>query len=335
MRYAIIGSGIAGITAAKTLREHNQDTEIVVYTAEVHPFGLYARKDLTRALINGIQNADDLLIESESSLKQQRIEVRYEEVLRVFTHLKQVLQHRHIRLNYDRLLLATGATPRVVDAPGIHYVGVHQMRNFEDASLIEAWMPELQQTGAVVIGGGILGIDMAYMLNRRGVPTTLIVRETQLGSPVLSAWEAEQAAQALQAQGVKLILGETLAAYLSEDDRLLDGVRLGNGQVLTARMALCTVGVHPTTDFLIESDIEIDGQSGAILVNNALQTAAQDVYAAGNCAQVNGYIAHTWAQSAEQGQIAALNMLGENAFYLPPRQEKVLPLVLQSAPTPV
>jgi len=330
MRYAIIGGGIAGITAAKTIREHAPDAKITVYTFEVHPFGLYARKDMARRLMIGIQDGDELLIESESTLAEQGIELHYEEVLRVFPHLKQVLLPRHIRLNYDRLLLATGATPRIIDAPGLHYIGVHQVRNYEDISLIEAWMPQLQQSGAVVIGGGILGIDMAYALNRRGVPTTLVAREKRLGIPSLSETDAVLVEERLRADGVQIVLGETLTAYLSEDDRVLDGVRLSNGRIVPGRMALCTVGVSPTTDFLVESDVEIDAETGAVWVNAMLQTSQTDIYAAGNCVQIDGYIARTWKQSAEQGRVAALNMLGQPTAYQPPTAETISPLILES-----
>ncbi len=330
MRYAIIGGGVAGITAAKTLREHAPDAKITVYTFEIHPFGLYARKDMARRLITGIQDGDELLLESEATLAEQGIELHYEEVLRVFPHLKQVLLPRHIRLNYDRLLLATGATPCIIDAPGLHYIGVHQVRNYEDISLIEAWMPQLQQSGAVVIGGGILGMDMAYALNRRGVPTTLVAREKHLGIPSLSETDAALAEKCLRAEGMQIVLGETLAAYLSEDNRVLDGVRLSSGRIIPGRMALCTVGVSPTTDFLIESEVEIDAETGAIWVNANLQTNQPNVYAAGNCAQIDGYIARTWKQSAEQGRVAALNMLGQSTLYHPPVAETITPLILES-----
>lgn len=330
MRYAIVGGGVAGITAAKTLREHAPDAKITVYTFEIHPFGLYARKDLARRLAFGVQDADELLIESEASLAEQGIDLQYEEVLRVFPHLKQVLQPRHIRLNYDRLLLATGATPRIIDVPGLHYIGVHQVRNYEDVSLIEAWMPKLQQSGAAIIGGGILGIDMAYALTRRGVPTALIAREKRLGVPALSETESALVEERLRADGVEIILGETLQAYLSEDDRMLDGIRLSSGRIIPGRMALCTVGITPTTDFLTESGIQIDPETNAIPVNTLLQTSEPDIYAAGNCAQVNGYIAHNWAQSAEQGRMAALNMLGQAHHYQPPVFETVTPLIMEA-----
>jgi len=334
MDYVIIGSGIAGMTAAKTIREHDPDSEITLYTYEFHPVGCYARKDLARRLMTELVEPDVLLIDREALLAKQGIHVEYEEVVRVAPHLRQVLFPHYARKPYDRLLIASGATPRLVDAPGLHFIGVHQLRNYEDASLIEAWMPQLRQVGAVVIGGGILGIDAAYMLNRRGVPTTLIAREKRLGAPSLSETDAALSAERLRDEGIEVILNDTLAAYLSEDDRVLDGVRLGSGRILSARMALCAVGVRPTTDFLNESGITLDSETGGVVVNHAMQTHFEDVYAAGNCALVDGYIAGNWEQSAIQGKVAGLNMVGQTAHFTPPTSESVVPLVLEGVAQP-
>lgn len=331
MEYVIIGSGIAGMTAAKTIREFDADGSITLYTNEFHPVGCYARNDLIRRLTVELVEPEVLLIDAPAFLDRLGIHVEYEEITRVVPHMNQILHPHYARKTYDRLLIASGATPRLVDAPGLQFIGVHQLRNYEDASLIEAWMPQLQQVGAVVIGGGILGMDAAYMLNQRGVPTTLVAREKRLGVPRLSEAEAYIAQERLVQAGIEVILGDMLAAYLSEDDRVLDGVRLKSGRIITARMALCAVGVYPTTDFLQESGIPLDPNSGAVTVNAAMQTVFSDVYAAGNCAVVDGYISSNWEQSAAQGRIAGLNMVGQSAHFTPSNEESWKPLILETA----
>lgn len=330
MEYVIIGSGIAGMSAAKTIRQHDQVGGITLFTNEFHPVGCYARKDLARRLMAELAEPEDLLTETPAELAEQNIRVVYEDIARVLPHMNQVLYGHYARKNYDRLLIASGSIPRLVDADGVHLIGVHQLRNYEDASLIEAWMPQLQQSGAVVIGGGILGIDAAYVLNYRGVPTTLVAREARLGIGHFSEAEATQVEERLKFEGVQVVLNATLEAYLSEDERVLDGVRLSNGRIIGARMALCAVGVRPSTGFLDESGIVLDEVSGGINVGSSMQTNFTEIYAAGGCASVDGIIASTWTQSAEQGRIAGLNMVGQSAAYSP-EPATFTPLVLQAS----
>lgn len=317
MRYIIIGAGIAGISAAKTLRAQDPSSEILVYTVEFHPMGFYDRKNLARRLATGLQHQDEFLLDTIESLKKENIHLEYKEIERVFPSANEVLFPHSIRLKYDRLLLALGATPKIVEAPGIHLIGVHQLRTFDDAWLVEQWIPELRENGAVVIGSGLLGLDMAYALRERGVRTTLVVRESYVGAPWLPERVAQFIEQRLQLDGIEVITGETVTAYLSEDERLLDAVQLSNGHVIPARMALCAVGVRPSTGLAEEGAIELDETSSGIVVNEHFQTNYPNVYAAGNCASVNGLIAHNWTLSAEQGQIAALNMAGQPTPYQP------------------
>lgn len=329
MRYSIIGSGIAGVTAAKTIREHSADAEIRLYADEYHPLGLYARKDLARALAGGLDNYNHYLIDSIAELERQGIQFIQQAIPCIYPNMNQIFVNHAFRSNYDKLLIATGATPMLVNAPGHHLLGVHQLKTYDDASLIEDWLPDLQQNGVVIVGGGILGMDMAYALRQRGIPVTLVVREARLGTPVMGENEAIQAEQRLSALGVTILLGCKVSAFLSEDGRLLDAVVLDDGQTLRARMALCCIGVRPTTDFLKDSGVEIDDLTGAVLVNAYMQTNYSNIYAAGSCALTPSLLARTWAIAAEQGKIAALNMLGQQIQYHMDRVETFEPLVME------
>lgn len=330
MKYIIAGSGIAGITAAKTIREHDPDADIVVYTAELQT-GLYARRDLARHLAADKMALEHVYVERPEDLARLNIQVIYDPVIRVYARLGQVLVNHAIRQRYDRLLLASGVTPRLVEVPGHSLLGVHQAWNYEDFTFIENWMPDIMAAGAVVIGGGILGLDMAYALCQRGVPTTLVVREPRVGTPRLTPDEAQLAEEALRQHGVDIITGQTVAAYWSEDGKLLDGVQLSDGRRISARLAVCAVGVRPNTEFLEDSGLEVDDDTGGIVVNSQLRTHFEPVFAAGSCALVNGQIACTWAQAQEQGRIAGLNMVGHMTEYSITVPHHIWPLVLEAA----
>src|SRR5215813_11242020 len=101
MRYVIIGGGVAGVTAAKTIRQHDPAGDVRVLNFDYHPLGLYARKDMARRLAQGSVSQDDLLLESQAQLAQQGITFEYREVLRVFSRNHQVMLPHHIRKSYD------------------------------------------------------------------------------------------------------------------------------------------------------------------------------------------------------------------------------------------
>lgn len=329
MRYLIIGSGVAGVTAAKTIRAYEADAEIRMYADEYHPLGLYARKDLARGLSTGLSKPEDFLIESVDDLERQGISFIQQAIPCIYPNLNQIFVSHAFRANYDRLLIATGATPMLVNAPGHHLLGVHQLRTYDDASMIEDWLPDLQRSGAVIVGGGILGMDMAYALRRRGIPVALVAREAHLGAPLMNDAEGWQIEERLRAIGVELILGHKVESFFSEDGKLLDAVILDDGQTLPARMALCCIGVRPTTDFLEGSGINIDGITGAVIVNANMQTNIPNVYAAGTCALTPSLLARNWSTAAEQGRVAALNMLGQRVQYHVDSVGSLEPLVME------
>ncbi|HEX2619557.1 MAG TPA: NAD(P)/FAD-dependent oxidoreductase [Phototrophicaceae bacterium] len=325
MRYIIIGSGIAGVTAAKTLRQHDPEAQITVFAEEYHPLGLYARKDLARQLAIGLGESEALLIERDNDLKSQGITFVHQPIPRIYPDLNQIFVNHAFRANYDKLLITTGATPMLVDVSGHHLLGVHQLRTYDDATLIEDWISELRELGAIIIGGGILGLDMTYALLQRGVPVTLVVRESRLGVPLLSVDEAQVVEDYLRGEGVTLMLECEVSAFLSEDGKLLDSVELNNGQVIHTGMALCCIGVRPTTAFLEDSGINVDSITGGVVVNAHFQSNIDNIYAAGGCALVDGNLSRNWATAAEQGRIAALNMLGHETVFAPLASENIEP----------
>lgn len=317
MRYVIVGSGIAGITAAQTIRQYDSDAKINVFSDEIHPLGLYDRKSLARRLPDGIGAEEEFLLVGKQELAAQNIEINYEEVIRAFPRRKQVLLNHAIRMEYDRLLIACGATPMLVDVPGLQLMGVQQLGSYEDIARIESWIPEMQDVGAVILGNELLGLEMAYALRRRGVPTTIVVEENQLAARYLPETTAQFLEKRLLDDGVTIIYGQKASAFESDDHRVLDAVRLDDGRELPARMGLSTIGVRPSTDWLEDSGLEIDEESDAILVNSRLQTNFEHTYAAGSCAMIEGYWANNWEHAQEQGLTAALNMLGQETTYQP------------------
>lgn len=323
MEYAILGATVAGIQAAKTIRQQDPKAKIYVVSFEVNPFGYYDRELMPQHLLRGASNPDDGLIEDAKTLKAQGIELDYNLMEAVFPRSNQLLLNHGIRRQYDQLLLAMESTPKIHEAPGASWLGVHQLRIYEDITWIENWMDTLKEAGVVIISHGIhnldndgkLGLEMCYVLKQRGVDVTYVTSQAYVGAPFLDAAAGERIERKLAANGIQVITNQTVTAYLSEDQAVLDAVELSDGRTIAARMALSTVGTVPTIDVVEDNGLEIDEDSDAIIVNEKMQTNIPNIFAAGSVASLNGYIAHTSQQSAEQGRVAALNMLGQETAY--------------------
>lgn len=325
MKYAILGATVAGIQAAKTIRQHDPSADIFVVSFEINPLGYYDREQMPQHLIRGASNPDDGLIEDAKTLATQGIHLEYDLMEAVFPRSNQLLLNHGIRRDYDQLLLAMESTPMLHEAPGTNWIGVHQLRIYEDITWIENWMGALEEKGAAIISNGIhnfdndgkLGLEMCYALKQRGVDVTYITSADRVGAPYFDAAVSERIERKLLADDVQIIKDQTVTTYLSDDDAVLDAVELADGRKIPARMALSTIGVLPTIDVIEEHGIDVDDDSNAVIVNDRLQTNIANIYAAGSVASVNGYIAHSSEQAAKQGHTAALNMLGEQATYTP------------------
>lgn len=325
MKYAILGATVAGISAAKTIREHDPEGNIFVVSFEINPFGYYDREQMPQHLARGASNPDEGLIEDAKTLAAQGIHLEYDLMEAVFPRSDQLLLNHGIRKEYDRLLLAMESTPMIHEAPGANWIGVHQLRIYEDITWVENWMSALQEQGAVIISHGIhnmdndgkLGLEMCYALRERGVKVTYVTQVEHVGAPYLNSAVGERIEQKMAADGIQVITGQSVVAYQSDDEAVLDAVELADGRRIPTRMALSTIGVLPTIDVIEERGIDVDEESDAVIVNNQMQTNIPNIYAAGSVASVNGYIAHNSEQAAEQGRVAALNMLGQNQDYTP------------------
>jgi nitrite reductase (NADH) large subunit len=325
MNYAILGATVAGISAAKTIREFDPNGDVFVVSFEINPLGYYDREQMPQHLVRGAANPDDGLIEDAQSLAAQGIHLEYDLMEAVFPRSNQLLLNHGIRRSYDCLLLAMESTPMIHEAPGAHWIGVHQLRIYEDITWIENWIEQLQQYGAVIISQGVstmdndgkLGLEMCYALRSRGVDVTYVTQANHVGSPFLAKPIADCIQRKMESDGISVVTGQSVTAYHSDDEAVLDAVLLGDGRRIPTRMALSTVGVRPTIDVIEDQGINIDEESGAVVVNVQMQTNLPNIYAAGSVASLDEYIAHNSQQAAEQGRIAALNMLGQSATYTP------------------
>jgi NADPH-dependent 2,4-dienoyl-CoA reductase/sulfur reductase-like enzyme/rhodanese-related sulfurtransferase len=225
--------------------------------------------------------------------------------------LRDLATGKEETLPFDRLILATGALPSVPSVPGRELEGITTLQSMNDADYLRRVRDEKKIKKAVVIGGGLIGIETCEALQLAGIEITVIELLPQLLT--FLDWEMAKLVEAhVRSKGVNVITGNGLAAFLGENGRLT-GVKLANGTELPCELAVVAVGVKPSSRLAQEAGLAV-GEKGGILVNEYMQTSDPDIYAAGDCVEIVHRITGKRSH-APYGDLANLEgrVAGENA----------------------
>jgi 3-phenylpropionate/trans-cinnamate dioxygenase ferredoxin reductase component len=311
--FVIVGAGLAGAKAAETLREEGFDGSVVLLGAEPHR--PYERPPLSKDYVRGEAERDAAFVHEEGWYDEHNVELRTGSgVTGLNIDAREVELESGERIGYSRLLLATGAEPRVLPLPGADLEGVHYLRTFEDSDTLRA---AIEQGGhAVVIGAGWIGSEIAASARTKGMDVTLV---EQLAFPlerVIGPEVGEIYAAIHRDHGVEM-LGETGVDAIEGDGRA-ERVRLKGGKTIDADLVVVGVGVAPRTKLAQVAGLETDN---GIVADQLLATAAGDVFVAGDAANAfhpfyeqRVRVEH-WHNALEQGPAAARNMLGKDEPY--------------------
>jgi len=214
-------------------------------------------------------------------------------------------------LPYDTLIVATGAIPSIPRVPGYDLEGITTMQTMEDADYLRKIRDGKKIAKAVMIGGGLIGIETCEALQLAGIEITVIELLPQLLT--FLDWELAKLVEShIRSQGVNVITGNGLAAFLGDNGRL-SGVKLANGTELPCELAVVAVGVKPNTGIARAAGLAI-GEKGGLLVNDYMQTSDPSIYAAGDCVEIDHRITGKKTH-APYGDLANLQgrVAGENA----------------------
>lgn len=221
-------------------------------------------------------------------------------------------------LRYDYLVLATGARPATPPIDGIHFRNIFQARTPEDAIAIERFLEEHPGVEAVVVGGGAIGLEMAEALTLRGAKVTVV----EAYSHVLPPFEPEIALlvqKHLEEKGVRVLTGTKVLRFEDDGEGYVANVVTEKGDI-PARMVLIATGVVPNVELAKECGLKI-GETGAIWVNESMQTSDPYIYAVGDCAETVNLItgrrvfAPLGSTANKQGRVAAINICGGHAVF--------------------
>ena len=314
-RYVIIGSGAAGIAAAESIRRQDAGGEIVLLSEE--RAGYYSRPGLAYFL-TGELNEKQLFPFSGRDFEELGVRRHHARVVRIHPADHLVELHDGSYLGYDRLLLATGANAARSKVPGADLKGVVQLDSLGDARRILSMTRRRQ--AAVVVGGGITALELVEGLVANGVKTHYFLRRDRYWHNVLDETESRIIEQRLVEHGVQVHHNTELTEILGQKGRV-SGVRTKDGRTIRCSLVGIAIGVRPRFELARGSGLQVDR---GILVDECLQTSEQDIFAAGDVAQVydpftgKSVVDSLWGPARGQGSAAGLNMTGNRTVYSKP-----------------
>ena len=315
MHIVIIGNGIAGITAARYIRKLS-DHEITVISGESDHF--YSRTALMYVYM-GHMTYNDIKPYEDWFWKKNRINLVRAFAQSVETERKSVRLSTGQVISYDKLIFATGSKSNKLQWPGRNLRGVQGLYGLTDLALMEQHTDGIER--AVVVGGGLIGMEMCEMLRSHNINVTLIVREANCWQDALPAEEAAMISRHVREHHVDLMTNTEVKQMLGDELGKVTAVETVDGQIIECQFVGLAVGVHPNLDIARNSP-PIEFKRG-ILVNEYLETNVPDVYAVGDCVQHRQPppgrkpIEQVWYTGKIQGTTVAKTICGHRTAYVP------------------
>ncbi len=314
----IIGNGISGITAARHIRKLS-DKQITVISSETDAF--FSRTALMYVYMGHMRFEDTQPYESWF-WKKNNIQLKKGFVSKVHTEKKQLEFNDGEFFDYDTLLIATGSKPNKFGWPGQNAKGVTGLYHKQDLETVEKYAPNNQVCKrAVIVGGGLIGIELAEMLHSRNIPVTFLVREQSFWDGVLPKQESQLINKEIKDNHIDLRLGVNLKEIrTNEDGKVTSVIVAETGEEIACDMVGLTAGVSPNIDFLRDSAIEV---GRGVKVNQFLETNIPNIYAIGDCAEQRQAIGNrrtieaVWYTGRMMGETVAQTVCGNRITYKP------------------
>ena len=314
----IIGNGISGVTAARHIRKLS-DKRITIISAETDHF--FSRTALMYIYMGHMKYEHTKPYENWF-WEKNKIELKRAYVKQIKHTDKQIIFEDEGKMTYDKLILAVGSKSNKFGWPGQDLEGVQGLYSFQDLQSLEEYAPNNKVCKrAVIVGGGLIGIELAEMLHTRGIPVTFLVREASFWNVVLPKGESEMINRHIMNHHIDLRLGVNLKEILADENGRARAVVIAEtGEEIPCNVVGLTAGVSPNIDFLKDSGIEL---GRGIKVNRYLETNVPDVYAIGDCAEQHEAIGNrrtieaVWYTGRMMGETLAQTICGNRIQYNP------------------
>ncbi len=308
MKYAVIGNSAAGVFAMEAIREIDKESNIIMFTDEPGP--AYSRCLTTHYLADGVSEGQ-MLIRAEDFYRRHNIDTRFGTEVTGLDPVQGKIKCRDgHEVSFDRLLIASGASPVLPEIPGIQSEGVYTLRTIKDAKAIK--QRALPGGRAVVLGAGPVGLKTAYALLLWGMQVTVVAGSPQILSQVMDHAGARLIQSHLEDNGMKFYLGYQVEEFFTSDKGAVSAVKLDDQTELPCSIVVVGKGIKPNTGFL---GTEFNIKRG-LVVDEYLETSRSGIFAAGDVAETfdiagqDARVNATWPNAAAQGRVAGRNMAG-------------------------
>jgi len=318
-RIVIIGAHAAAVDAASAARKTDRTSEIILLTTEKHAG--YSRCGIPFVIGGHIHNFTDLIVYPSSYYQMMKLDLRRETTAtNVDSKAKTVeIQDKTGKtetLSYDSLIFATGANAFIPPIKGKEKPGLMTVRSIEDGERIDQTIKDGAKTG-VVMGAGLIGLEVAIGLTERGVKTTVVEMLPQILPVMLDADMAKGVQEMLEQKGIKILVGKGVEEFIGTDK--VTGI-VAAGEQINADIFVSAFGVRANTDLAQKAGVAL-GETKAIKVNTRMETNVPGVYAIGDCAEATNLITQRPALpqlgtvAVRQGKVAGTNAAGGYAIF--------------------
>lgn len=308
----IIGNSAAGVAAVESIRSKDTSARITVISEE--DYTAYNRCVLSYYLAGEV-GEERLIYRPKEFYANNNIDlILGKKVLKVEPKKSQIVLEDKQRLDFDALVIATGASAKFPEIKGLQKQGVFGLRTVKDAKEIIGLLPVTKT--ACVLGGGLIGLKAGYALKKRGIDVKVIVKSKQILSQVLDKTCAEIIQKHLESNGLEVLTGLDAAELLGNGD--LKAIKLDLGKVIGCEVVIIGKGVSPNIDLVKDTTIKVNE---GIIVDKFLKTSTENIFAAGDCAETYDFswerhqVNALWPNAVEQGCYVGKNICGENSEY--------------------
>lgn len=310
----IIGNGISGITAARHIRKLSKHAITVISSETTH---FYSRTALMYIYMGQLTFEHTKPYE-DWFWKKNNINLVFDHAERIDLQSKTVFLRSGQTIRYDDLIIATGSKSNLSGVEGENLNGVQTLYSYADLQKMQAQTTHCKK--AVIIGGGLIGVEMAEMLHTHRIPVTMVVREAAFWNNVLPLQDAQLISNHIVSHGIEIIHSQQLQHIINDGQGNVSGIRTTDGEEIDCDFVGIAIGVHPNVSWLANSGLAM---KTGLLVDEYLQTNVPGVYAIGDCVErsysLEGRksIEQVWYTARMMGEVVAQTVCGDRTPYRP------------------